>query len=144
MRWNSDHDRQPAPLALRFLVLMVVHKLIRLGRRVKTLIVPWKGVCQRLPSEILHQIWARKQHQSFHSIELQGHPALVSRHPSLRVSVTGGQLKCKYGAGTQSWPTLCHPMGCSPPGSSVHGSLQARIQERVAISSSRGSSQPRD
>ena len=36
------------------------------------------------------------------------------------------------------------PMDCSPPGSSVHGVLQARILERAAISSSRGSSQPRD
>ena len=35
-------------------------------------------------------------------------------------------------------------MYCSPPGSSVHGTLQARILERVAMPSSRGSSQPRD
>ena len=36
------------------------------------------------------------------------------------------------------------PMDCSPPGSSVHGILQARILEWVAISFSRGSSRPRD
>ena len=36
--------------------------------------------------------------------------------------------------------TLCHPVNCSPPGSSVHGISQARILEWVAISSSRGSS----
>ena len=41
---------------------------------------------------------------------------------------------------TQSWPTLCNPVECSPPGSSVHGILQARILEWVAISFSRGSS----
>ena len=35
-------------------------------------------------------------------------------------------------------------MDCSPPGSSVHGILQARVLEWVAISYSRGSSQPRD
>ena len=41
--------------------------------------------------------------------------------------------------------TLCDPMGCSPTGSSsVHGICQARILEQVAISYSRGSSQPRD
>ena len=40
--------------------------------------------------------------------------------------------------------TLCNPVGCSPPGSSVHGILQARILEWVAMASSRGSSQPRD
>ena len=44
----------------------------------------------------------------------------------------------------QSCPTLCDPMDCSPPASSVHGILQARILEWVAISFSRGSSQPRD
>ena len=40
--------------------------------------------------------------------------------------------------------TLCKPVDCSLPGSSVHGILQARILEWVAISFSRGSSQPRD
>ena len=44
----------------------------------------------------------------------------------------------------QSCPTLCDPMDSSPPGSSVHGILQARILEWVAISFSRGSSRPRD
>ena len=45
---------------------------------------------------------------------------------------------------TQSCLTLCDPMDCSLPGSSVHGILQARVLERVAISFSRGSSWPRD
>ena len=40
--------------------------------------------------------------------------------------------------------TLCNPPDCSPPGFSVHRILQARILEWVAISFSRGSSQPRD
>ena len=44
----------------------------------------------------------------------------------------------------QSGPNLCDPMDCGPPGSSVHGILQARIPEWVSISSSRGSSPPRD
>ena len=44
----------------------------------------------------------------------------------------------------QSCPTLSDPMDCSPPGSSVHGILQARILEWVAVPSSRGSSQPRN
>ena len=38
--------------------------------------------------------------------------------------------------------TLCDPMGCSPPGSSVHGIFQARILEWVAISSSGDLSNP--
>ena len=44
----------------------------------------------------------------------------------------------------QSRLTLCDPMDCSPPGFSVHGIFQARILERVAISSSREYSRPRD
>ena len=44
----------------------------------------------------------------------------------------------------QSYLTLCNPMDCSPTGSSVHVSLQARILEWVAIAFSRGSSWPRD
>ena len=44
----------------------------------------------------------------------------------------------------QSCPTLLNPMDCSLPGSSIHGIFQARVLELVAISFSRGSSQPRD
>ena len=42
----------------------------------------------------------------------------------------------------QSCSTLCDPVDCSPPGSSIHGILQARILEWVAIPFSRGSSRP--
>ena len=44
----------------------------------------------------------------------------------------------------QSCLTLCNPMDHSPPGSSVHGILPARILEWVAMPSSRGPSRPRD
>ena len=44
----------------------------------------------------------------------------------------------------QLCPTLCDPIDSSPPGSSVHGILQARILECVALPFSRGSSWPRD
>ena len=44
----------------------------------------------------------------------------------------------------QSCLTLCAPMDCSPPVSSVYGISQARILEQVAIPFSRESSQPRD
>ena len=49
------------------------------------------------------------------------------------------QLELKYVAAAaakplQSCPTLCNPIDSSPPGSSVHGILQARILEWVAIS----------
>ena len=52
--------------------------------------------------------------------------------------------KGKWSEVTQSCPTLCNPMDCSLPGSSLHGIFQTRILEWVAISFSRGSSQPRD
>ena len=39
---------------------------------------------------------------------------------------------------SQLCPTLCDPINCSPPGSSVHGILQARVLERVAIPFSKG------
>ena len=45
---------------------------------------------------------------------------------------------------TQSCPTLCGPVDCNPPGSSIHVILQARILEWLAISFARGSSQLRD
>ena len=51
---------------------------------------------------------------------------------------------CMPAKSLQSCLTLCDPMDCSPPGSSVPGIFQARILGWVAMPSSRGSSQPRD
>ena len=59
-------------------------------------------------------------------------------HDSCRMSGDGSGLVDK------SSPTLHHPMDYNLPGSSVHGISQARILERVAISSSAGSFRPRD
>ena len=58
--------------------------------------------------------------------------------------IIGQTISVQFSSATQSCSTLCDPMDCSPPGSSVHGILQARILESVAIPPSRGSSQPRD
>jgi len=59
-----------------------------------------------------------------------------------------GEQSCEYGlrvcSVAQECPTLCSPMDCSPSGSSVHGILQARILEWVAMPSSRGYSPPSD
>ena len=64
-------------------------------------------------------------------------------HPSEQ-GVTGRhQLLQRVCSAAKSCLTLCDPVDCSPPGSSVHGTLQARTLERVAISLSRGSSRPR-
>ena len=51
------------------------------------------------------------------------------------------KLMCKCeseSVSPQSCPTFCNPLDCTPPGSSVHGILQARISEWVAMPSSRG------
>ena len=75
---------------------------------------------------------------------------VLSRSLSLSLSHTHThtsiyrEICAVLGLVTQSCPTLSDAMDCSPPGSSVQGILQARILEWVAMSSSRGSSQPRD
>ena len=93
------------------------------------------------------------QHKYTHSIAyiwtLQLGP--TSRFSVLSIGLNIGQIQ-KYtllkwkseSEVAQSCPTLCHPVDCSPPGSSIHGILQARILEWVAISFPRGSSQLRD
>ena len=60
------------------------------------------------------------------------------------MSVTFNRPNCELSAQSlQSCPALCGPKDCSPPGSFVHDTLQARILEWVAISFSRRSPQPR-
>ena len=56
----------------------------------------------------------------------------------------GTKSMCMHANSLQSGSTLCDPMDYSPPVPSVHGILQARILEWIAVPSSRGSSQPRD
>ena len=60
-------------------------------------------------------------------------------YTSLHIFIYEGE-----GEVAQSCPTLCDPMDCSLPGSSVHGISLARILEWVAISFSSASSPPRD
>ena len=55
--------------------------------------------------------------------------------------MSSDQNACVHSKPLQWCPTLCDPVGSSPPGSSVHGILQARILEWVAMPSFRGSSQ---
>ena len=55
-----------------------------------------------------------------------------------------GVLSCCCCLVTKSCPTFCNPMDCGLPGSSVHGILQVRTLEWVAIPFSRRSSRPRD
>ena len=62
----------------------------------------------------------------------------------LSSSTDGKNYGLSFAQWLQSCPTLWKPMDYSPPGSSVHGIVQVRILEWVAMPSSRGSSRPRD
>ena len=72
----------------------------------------------------------------------RGHRVSVPRLPLMRHYALLQVLvrACMHSKLLQSCPTLCDPMDCNPPGSSVHGILQARILEAVALPSSKGSS----
>ena len=71
----------------------------------------------------------------------QGHNSLATFHRFALYSHCSALCCAKS---LQSCSTLCDSMGCSPPGFSVHGILQARMLEWVPLPSSRGSSRPRD
>ena len=75
-------------------------------------------------------------------------PGVELRSPALQAdSLPLSHLESpplSYSEVAQSCPTPCDPIACSLPGSSTHEIFQARILEWVAISFSRGSSQPRD
>ena len=78
-----------------------------------------------------------QEHSSLH------HTPTVSTLPSSPERDSSSFL-CVRLLGRRSCLTLCDPMDCSPPGSSVHRIVQARILEWAAIFSPRRSSQPRD
>ena len=67
------------------------------------------------------------------SIHSSIHPPI---HPSIHPFIHS--CTCMHAKSCQSCPTLCNHMDCSLPGSSVHGILQARILEWVAMPFSRG------
>ena len=99
-----------------------------------------------LPSE---QLWTRfqnwLQHQLFFLLKTVG----LLRHFDPWTKTQSGYLlnawsEVKWIEIAQSCPTLCDPMDCSLPGSSIHGIFQARVLEWGAIAFSRGSSQPRN
>ena len=73
------------------------------------------------------------------------HKAILSRTASNKPETTQmSPLWAVCCLVAKSYPTLCDPMDCSMPGSFVHGISQGRTPEWVAISFSRGSSQPRN
>ena len=81
---------------------------------------------------ILYKLW---RYGAFTWNEMR--PSEIVQRSSL-----DGSLHCSESEVAQSCPTLCDPVDCSLPGSSVHGIFQAIVLEWIAISFSRGSSQP--
>ena len=85
---------------------------------------------QKVPLLVLCQLCPQLRAQAGYEAGSREDPACCS--------LSGPQLV------VQSCLTLCNPMDCSPPGSSVRGVLQARTLEWAAKALPRGSSQPRD
>ena len=122
--------------------------------RVRLFETPW--IAARQASLSITNSWSSLKFMSIESAMPSSHlilcrPLLLLPPipPSITVFSNESTLRIRWPkywsvSVTQSCPTLCDPMDCSPPGSSVHGILQARILEWVAIPFSRGSSWTRD
>ena len=82
----------------------------------------------------LHSFFSPSKTPFYPDSSLSNSPSELSKRLSFQSLVLAAQ----------SYPTLCEPRDCSPPGSFAHGILQVRILEWVAILFSRASSQPRD
>ena len=83
--------------------------------------------------------------EKFNSLTLNQEEIEIMKNPIISTEIEAViRKKLKKSEVAQSCPSLCDPVDCSLPCSSVHGIFQARVLEWVAISFSRGSSQPRD
>ena len=72
--------------------------------------------------------------QDYYHMIISSEQYFINKCPSDTILYFKSEVKVLV---TQSCLTLCNPMNCSPPGSSVHGTFQARILEWVAIFFSR-------
>ena len=125
--------------------------LLRRGPGEHNLCVVFQNVIQLLGSHVLQiasvyytgpgiptiRTKKKKTHTHTHKTN-KGHLSVPSSPRTKVLSLCSNVLVAQW------YPAFCNPMGCSPPSSSVHEILQARVLEWVAISSSRGSSRPRD
>ena len=106
--------------------------------------------CIQVSQEAGQVVWYAHIFQNFpqfvviHTVKGFGIVNKAEINVFLELSCFSSDPGIKWSEVAQSCLTLCNPVDCSLPGSSVHGILQARILEWVAISFSRGSSQPRD
>ena len=103
-------------------------------------IFPTQGSCAGLCTS--HR--GRHQYPHFTDLETEAQSSKGTRPLSLLQRGLAPRSKGKARAELRPArrQSRCDPMGCSPPGSSVHGILQARILEWVAISFSTGSPRP--
>ena len=89
----------------------------------------WQATVHRVTKS---QTWLKRL--TVHTVAIFGLPGIIQDNLPI--------LRSRLCLVTQSFPTLCDLMNCSPPGCSVHGFFQTRILEWVAIFSSRGCSWP--
>ena len=100
---------------------------------VQLFVTPWT-VALQAP---LSMEFSRQKYWSglpFPSPEDLPNPGIKPMSPASSDRSFTDSVACAVCSVTQSYPILCDPMDCSPPGSSVHGILQARLLEWVAIS----------
>ena len=93
---------------------------------------------------LLCNLFLKLQMSNTYMIEMTG-PSIIqinSEDVNFLFTISPKMAKWQCGLSLQSCLTLCNPMGYSPPGFSVHGILQARILEWVAMPFSRVSSCP--
>ena len=103
--------------------------------------MPHRSVINTKPQSLVHNtLWVLIRHQSF--------KLAVTKRKSRPYRKDGFYIQRKMCVCVLSHfsrvPTSCDSMGCNRPGTSVHGILQARVLDWIAISSSSGSSSPRD
>ena len=96
--------------------------------------------CHCLPSLWLKMLWA--WHLQIFTAAFRTQKLGLHYAPVMNICIF--LFFCFHVLVAQSCLTLCDPAGCSLPGSSVHGILQARILEWVAIPFSEGSAWPSD
>ena len=101
----------------------------------------WEQKPLLLSSVTSKTIWFPREEQTREQLLVFSTVHRHLRHAHVNYKI---QYLCVCVLVAQSCPALCNPMDCSPPASSVHGILHARILEWVAIPFSRGSSQPKD
>ena len=119
----------------------------RMGHKAVEQLATTVHLAQELLMNITVQWWFKKFCRGDENLEDEKHSGwpLKFDNNQLRVIIKANPRITTWPSEVaQSCPTLCDIMVCSLPRSSIHGIFQARVPEWVAISFSRGSSQPRD